>query len=302
MAAMHAESRERWVRAGDGLRLFARDVVPAPGAPRRPTVLCLAGIARHSADFVDLARHLSARGHRVIAPDYRGRGKSARDSDPTNYRPETYLEDLRHLLTALRSGPVVAIGTSMGGLLAMAMGVAMPSLLQGAVVNDIGPDVGGGGLARIAAYLGAGESYSNWDSAVAALQALMPNLNPGPHRSGTGSRAGPEDWRRVAEATFEPGPDGRLHPSWDPAIAELLTAGAPIPDLWPYFRSLRAKPVLAIRGGRSDILSAETLAAMRAAHPAMAALTLPDKGHTPSLDEPESLEAIDAFLDAIPPE
>lgn len=295
-------SREHWIRAGDGRRLFVREVTPRSAGTRRPTVLCLAGIARHSMDFVDLACDLADKGHRVIAPDYRGRGRSARDPDAGNYRPETYLDDLRHCLVALQSGPVVVIGTSMGGLLAMAMGVAMPTLLRGAVINDIGPDVAGGGLGRIVDYLGSGTSYADWDAAVAAVRTLMPDLNPGPHGPDTGTRAGPDDWRRVAEATFEEGPDGRLHPSWDPKIARALTDGGPIPDLWPYFRSLRRKPVLAIRGGRSDIFSAETLAAMQAAHPAMKSLTLPDKGHTPSLDEPESRAAIDAFLDAIPGE
>ncbi|MBP5855925.1 alpha/beta hydrolase [Marivibrio halodurans] len=294
----------RTVRAADGRVLFAWDYPAAPGKDAvsrqaRLTVLCLAGIARHSADFDDLARHLAGRGHRVVAPDYRGRGRSARDPNPANYRPETYLEDIRHCLIALRTGPVVVVGSSMGGLLAMGMGAAMPMMLRGAVLNDIGPDIGGGGLGRIVGYLGAGRHYADWDAAVAALQGLMPTLNPGPHGAATGTKAGPADWRRVAEATFTQGADGRLHPAWDPAIAEPLRGGASIPDLWPYFRSLRAKPVLAIRGGRSDILSADGLDRMAAAHPRLRTLTLPGKGHTPTLDEPESLEAIDGFLDDI---
>ncbi len=282
------------IRGQDGLGLFARDYPAAPGCRARVPILCLGGIARHSADFDALARRYAARGHRVIAPDYRGRGRSDRDPDPDRYRPEIYLADLRHVLTALDSGPVAIIGTSMGGLLAMGMGVAMPSLVRAAVLNDIGPDIEGTGLGRIVDYLASGTSYADWDAAVAALQALMPDLNPGP-----GTRADAADWRRVAEATFSRGEDGRLHPDWDPAIAIPLKRGDPIPDLWPLFRSLSPKPVLAIRAGRSDILGAETVARMAAAHPRMEQLTLPHKGHTPTLDEPASLEAIDALFAAL---
>jgi pimeloyl-ACP methyl ester carboxylesterase len=279
------------IRAQDGLALFVRNYAPAPGTPQKPTLLCLAGIARHSGDFDDLAQRYAARGHRVIAPDYRGRGASARDPDPSRYRPEVYLDDLRHCLVALDCGAVIAIGSSMGGLLTMAMGVAMPPRLLGAVLNDIGPDIEAAGMGRIADYLGANTSYANWSEAVAALKQLSPGLNPGP-----GLEAREADWQKVADNSFVEGPDGRLHPHWDPAIAVPLKNGDPIPDLWPLFNSLRAVPTLALRGGASDIFSANGLARMARAHPTMRHITLAHKGHTPSLDEPESLEAIDALI------
>ncbi|MEQ8604390.1 MAG: alpha/beta hydrolase [Marivibrio sp.] len=284
------------VRAQDGCRLFVRDyrpVAPPPGdrpPGDRPVVLCLGGVARTSADFHDLAQRLAAQGWRVVAPDYRGRGRSAR-SAPRRYRPEVYLEDLRHIRVALGLGPAVVIGSSLGGLLGCALGVAAPGALKGLVMNDIGPDVSLGGLGRVVDYIKAAPSYADWDDAAAAMRDLMPDLNPGP-----GETAGEDDWRRVAEATFRREADGRLHPMWDPAIAESMGTDAAIPDLWPLFRSARRAPALAIRGGKSDILSAETLQRMQAAHPLLSALTLPHKGHTPTLDEPESLAAIEALL------
>ncbi|MCR9219689.1 MAG: alpha/beta hydrolase [Alphaproteobacteria bacterium] len=286
--------RPRHVRAQDGCGLFVRDYPAAPGAGPKTPVLCLSGIARTSADFDALARRLAARGHRVIAPDYRGRGRSERSPDPDRYRPEVYLDDLRHAVTALDVAPMAVVGTSLGGGLAMALGVALPTRLRAVVINDIGPDVPTDGVGRVAGYIASGRSYADWEEATAALQELTPDLNPGP-----GETARPEDWRRAAEATYHRADDGRLHPNWDPAIARPLLRGDPPPDLWPLFASLRRLPCLVIRGGRSDILSAETLERMEAAHPRLRTLTLPTKGHAPTLDEPQSLEAVDELLETL---
>ena len=68
------------------------------------------------------------------------------------------------------------------------------------------------------------------------------------------------------------------------------------PDLWPGIDNLAGKPVLLLRGARSDVLSAQTLEAMRARLPGVEAVTLADVGHAPTLDEPEALAAIERLL------
>ena len=108
-------------------------------------MLRLPGLSRNSRDFQELAmRHAPKR--RVICPDYRGRGRSDYDQDPKNYHPKKLLDDIRHLLVAANLHHFVVIGTSMGGILAIALSALIPSAVQGIVLNDIGPDIGGAGL------------------------------------------------------------------------------------------------------------------------------------------------------------
>ena len=275
--------REHRFTTQDGLSLYYRDYGD-PLSGRTP-VLCLPGLARNSKDFHRLAARLSA-DRWVVCPDYRGRGRSDYDPDSDNYQPATYLSDLRHLLAAAGLHRAVVIGTSMGGLLTCAMGAAMPGALAGAVLNDVGPDIAADGLDRIMAYLSKDNPQPDWDSAVQAFKTMLPRL---------GLRT-EEDWRAVTEATWTEGPDGVLHYDWDIHIVDPLLKKHPLPDLWALYRSLRHLPVLAIRGGISDVLSPETFDRMAREHPGLTRLTIEGVGHVPTLMEPESTAAIDRLL------
>lgn len=278
----------RRFRAQDGLTLAYRRFEPARDERGRAIVVCLPGLARNGRDFLKLGERLARRGHRVLCPDYRGRGASARDADWRNYHPPVYLNDLKHLLILEGVHRAVFVGTSMGGLLAMAMGAAMPGAVAGALINDIGPDVPEGGLDRIVDYIGRDWPQPDWDAAVACLRRMVPDL---------GLRS-EDEWRRFAAATFAEGDDGLLHADWDPKIAEPLRRGVELPDLWGLFATLRRVPVCIVRGGKSDILSAETQARMGALHGNARLVTIETAGHTPTLDEPVCREALDALIDA----
>jgi pimeloyl-ACP methyl ester carboxylesterase len=91
-----------------------------------------------------------------------------------------------------------------------------------------------------------------------------------------------------------------LHFDWDVAIARpLLRSNGKVQDLWPIFRALGDLPCLAVRGGHSDVLTAEGLARMCAAKPDLQHVTVPGAGHVPALDEPEIEGVLDAFIDAL---
>ncbi len=278
--------RERTLSAGDGRRLYYRDYGDSlsPGAP----VVCLPGLTRNSADFHLLASRLSKR-HRVVCLDYRGRGRSEYDPDWRNYRSLVILNDVIQLLAANNLHRVVICGVSFGGLLAMALAAAAPTLLAGVILDDVGPELDPSGIARIVEYISNDPRPPDWPSAVAALKEFMPNL----------SFSTDEDWLRFARGTFREDRedrDGRLRFDWDLALAKPLRHDPGPQDLWPLFRALRRVPVLAIRGGRSDVLSAATLVRMAAEKTDLIHITLPDVGHAPSLSEAESERAIDEFL------
>ncbi len=280
--------REKHYAAQDGLTLYYREY-GTRDLPEVP-VICLAGVARNSKDFHELALHLSAN-RLVLCPDYRGRGRSDWDTDYRNYRPEVHLSDLMHLLSSANLHRVVVVGTSFGGLLAMGLGAVQPTALAGVVLNDVGPEISEDGAGRIASYIGKDARYDNWQTAAEATRALFHSAFPD---------ATDDDWMDSARRMYVDDGEGRLRLDYDLALGRALQEqSGNLPDLWPIFASLRNIPVLAVRGALSDVLSEETFKRMADVKPDLLQLTLPNIGHAPMLDEPQSLKAIDEFLDRL---
>ena len=82
----------------------------------------------------------------------------------------------------------------------------------------------------------------------------------------------------------------------DEVLRAFRIEDAPPPDLTPLFSALAAKPMLAIRGELSDLLSQDVLEQMRALKPDLQTTIVPNVGHAPQLDEPEAWEAVLEFL------
>ncbi len=267
---------------GDGKRLHYTDT--GQGKP----LLCLAGLTRNGLDFSFLAPHVPE--FRLITLDSRGRGASDYDADYMNYSVPREGQDALELLDHLGLDKVTILGTSRGGLLAMALAASDPGRLSGVILNDIGPVVGAQGIARIMAYVGKKPRARTLDAAAADLKAAMEHEFPGVPLS---------IWRQQAEFQYRATEDGlalRYDPALHTALMEQAATGA-MPDMWLVFEALNNLPLGVLRGANSDILDQETLEEMHRRHPGMISGVVPDRGHVPFLDEPESLALIRRIME-----
>ena len=270
----------------DSLRLHYRDY---PGAADKPPLLCLPGLTRNSRDFADFAERYSPR-FRVLALDFRGRATSDYDPVPARYNPLTYAGDVIELLDQLGIAQAIFVGTSLGGLVTMVMAATAPQRIAAAIINDVGPDVDPSGISRILSYVGNDMRFKDWDEAGSTIAA---------NYGGKFDRYSHADWVAMAKRNCRE-ENGEIRFDYDMAIAEPFKTAGPVPevDLWPLFSALGQKPLLVVRGEKSDLLTAETVEKMRAVAPGMKLAVVPGVGHAPELNEPEAVAAIDAFLDA----
>jgi len=285
---MNNAPTSHFIAAPDGLKLHAREY-GRRDASALP-VLCLPGLARTTADFEPLAAALSANGRRVIALDYRGRGLSDYDPDPTKYSLPVELGDVITVLAALECEPAVFVGTSRGGILTMLMAAVRPSAIAGAVLNDIGPVLEVEGLLRIKGYVGKLPRATTFEAGAASLARLF---------GAQFTKLSEQDWLDYAHRTFQQ-KDGVLIPTYDVALAKALDdfdPAKPLPDLWPQFAALGPVPVMVIRGANSDLLSAATVDEMARRHAGLETVVVPDQGHAPLLAEADVIGRIAAFVD-----
>lgn len=278
----------RWT-SRDGLSLYARDYAGASGVARLP-VFCLHGLTRNSKDFAELAPFVAATGRRVIVPDVRGRGLSDRDPNGANYVPNTYARDMLLLMDRLGIARALFIGTSMGGIISLAMSGMRRRAVAGLVLNDVGPEVCDVGIERIKSYVGKPVAIGSWDDAAAYLKRINGAAFPD-YRD--------EDWAAFARRTFVDS-DGVPRLDYDAAIMQPLSENrykAMTFVAWYLFRRLaRSVPVLLVRGELSDLLSKDIADKMARRAPAMRRVEIPRVGHAPMLNEPAAVDAIGEFL------
>jgi pimeloyl-ACP methyl ester carboxylesterase len=266
------------------------------GDPDNPqVVLCLHGLTRQGRDFDVLAAALAPH-FRVLCPDVVGRGQSDWLSDPMAYQLPQYVADMQHLLAHLGLSTVHWVGTSMGGLVGMALASQASGPVSRLVLNDVGPVLERSALRRIAEFVGRSPRWGRFDEACEALRSV--SVGFGPHS--------PEQWQALCRHMVKAQGDGwQVH--YDPGIAEAFRAaygpqGLPEPALqqaeavlWQLFDAITC-PTLLIRGEQSDLLCAQTAQAMQARGPRVALLEVPDTGHAPTLVAEPQVQAVLRFL------
>ncbi|MGR6327525.1 alpha/beta fold hydrolase [Sphingomonas sp. XXL09] len=283
---MNAYQNCYWMSA-DGLKLHYRDY---PGDAAKPPILCFPGLTRNARDYDALATRLAG-AWRVLAVDFRGRGRSEYAKDPMSYVPQTYVADVQALLAEQGIDRFVAIGTSLGGIVTMLLAAAGANIAA-ALINDVGPEIDPAGLARIRGYVGKGGSCPTWMHAARSVWDSNADVYPDWQI---------EDWLAMAKRLYRLTSSGRIVPDYDLKIAEPFRAPgneAP-PDLWAALAHLRDVPTLLVRGERSDVLAASVAERMAAALDRAELVTLPGIGHAPTLGEEGLRQPIDRLLNQV---
>src|SRR5712691_1685894 len=258
------------------------------GEPGALPIECVHGYTSSAEAFNALARRLADHAH-VLALDVRGHGGSGWSPDGA-YGYSDQAADLAAFVDALVPSPFLLIGTSMGGVIAMAYAATHPTRLRGLVINDIGPDPEAGGQ-RITNMVGSRpESFASLEAAMAYRREVS---------SITAGRP-LDDQRELALGVLRQRSDGLWAWKMDPAyIEQRITRGAPArPALWPVLAALPC-PTLVIWGSDSDVLSQAQARRMVETLPKGELVAVPGIGHAPTLVEPPVLAALERLLAAV---
>jgi len=257
------------------------------GDPRNARVLvCVHGLSRCARDFDALAAALSDR-YRVVCPDMAGRGDSGWLADPMRYVVPQYVSDMVTLVARLDVEGLHWVGTSMGGLVGMALAALNDSPVSKLVLNDSGPVVTRASLERIASYFGLAPTFPDLESAEQYVRAVSAPF--GPHSDA--------EWRFLTEVVVRRNADGSYRMHYDPRIGEPFRAHMPENDLelWPIYEAVRC-PTLVVRGALSDLLTRDTCDRMATCGPKAKVIEVEGVGHAPTLMHADQIGIVRGFL------
>jgi pimeloyl-ACP methyl ester carboxylesterase len=256
----------------------------ARGTPGSPVVMMIHGLAGQAHTFDSIANQLAAKYH-VYCLDVRGRGESAW-GEPSDYATDTYVADLEAVREALGLQQFALVGTSMGGIITMNYAPKYPERVTRAVLNDIGPEIDPVGLQRILAYVGgAPEMFADMKAVIRYYKD---------HYAPMVEHLSDDQIADFARYNVRKSDSGVYVWKMDPAIRS-TPQRPPALEPWAALKGIRC-PLLILRGGNSDVLSADIAGRMVAAVPGAKLLEVPGVGHAPILVEPEAVKALEAFL------
>jgi esterase len=241
----------------------------------RPVLLMLHGLRSYAHTWDPIAAPLSAT-HRIIAPDFRGRGDSGWDP-AGNYFTGAYVADVEGLTGLLGLTRFGIVGHSMGGTVGYVYAARHPEQVTALVIEDIGP---GSSTATAGADRVVHEMHSTPTGfeSLEAARAYWRRIRPAITEPALASRI---------EHTLRPGERGRWEWKLDMAgIATARLSADPAPvDLWACVEALQC-PTLVLRGARSDFLSTSICAEMAARQQRLTWVEVPDAGHYAHDDNP----------------
>ncbi len=279
-------ARQRFVRCASPRGLHRISYLERGDPKNEKVLVCVHGLTRCARDFDNLAAAMSDR-YRVVCPDVAGRGGSDWLADAMLYQLPQYLADMVTLIARLDVESVHWVGTSMGGLIGMALAAQANTPVKKFVINDAGPVVSKVSLERIATYVGMAPSFPDIGTAEKYIRAVSATF--GPHTDA--------EWRFLTEVVVRKNADGTLRTHYDPKLAEPFRASMPEKDLelWPLWDAIRC-PTLVLRGAQSDLLTPATCEQMKQRGPKAKVVEIPGVGHAPTLMHDDQIKIVRDFL------
>ncbi|MDM5177549.1 alpha/beta hydrolase [Massilia sp. DJPM01] len=267
------------------------------GDEANPRVLvCAHGVTRVGDDFDNLARALAGH-YRVVAPDVVGRGRSGRLRNPQFYRVPQYVSDVVTLIARVTandsssSGGVDWFGTSMGGLIGIALASLPDTPVRKLVLNDIGPTLDPAALLRIGDYIGQDLRFPTFEAAARFVREVSQSF--GEHSE--------DEWHKLASDVLRQESDGQWVRHYDMGLALPFRSATPESAqadeamLWAAYDAIRC-PTLLVRGEHSDLLSRETAAIMAGRGPRASLVEIANVGHAPTFIHDDQIAIARQFL------
>ena len=259
------------------------------GNPSNKVLLCVHGLTRRGMDFKTLAQAM-CKDYYVVCPDVVGRGSSDRLSNPMLYAVPQYVSDMAALVKKLGVTQVDWFGTSMGGLIGMVYAAMPNSPIRRMLINDVGPKIEPESIKRLGSYVGQPFAFANRADALARLNEICATF--GEHT--------PQEWE-IYNGPMLVQKDGKWVMHYDPDISVPFASVNPIMAkagemaMWHAFKQIHI-PMLIVRGGDSDLLSAATVAEMCKVNPYARSIEIPNVGHAPAFVKPEQIALAKEFF------
>ena len=272
---------------GDGSHRMAYHAWGDPSNPK--VLLCVHGLTRRGSDFNTLAQAMS-KDYYVVCPDVVGRGDSDRLQNPMMYAVPQYVADMASLVKHLGVAHVDWFGTSMGGLIGMVYASMPNSPIRRMLINDVGPRIEPEAIKRLGSYVGQPFSFTNRADALERLNAICASF--GEHT--------PQEWE-IYNGPMLIQKNGLWEMHYDPDISVPFASVNPIMAkagemaMWHAFKQIHI-PMLIVRGGNSDLLSAKTVAEMCKVNPYARSIEIPNVGHAPAFVKTEQIALAKEFF------
>jgi pimeloyl-ACP methyl ester carboxylesterase len=256
------------------------------------TAICVHGLTRNAHDFDLLAEALVAQGRRVFTLNMAGRGESPWLADPTGYNYVSYVADCLAIMDNFHLRGVEWVGTSMGGIIGMMLEAMNPGRIRKLILNDIGIHLSAAAWRRIIDYVSTmPKQFADRAEASAYLHTIYEPFGITDHA----------DWEKFVDASLITDAGGTLRYACDPAIIEPIRVATKnftelhdinLADVWDKIDI----PTYILHGADSDVLTAETVKAMRSTNTRAESVTIQGVGHAPALMSPEQIALVINWL------